>query len=77
MASKIAAEADGNHEPPQLEVQSEFLTLGTGMFLWARLVLEYISKNMFYGKAEIQSAIQTLPGELSKKLFVFQFFSET
>ena len=60
----------------QLEIQGEFLTLDTGMFLWARLVLEYISKNMFYGKAEIQSAIQTLPRELGE-LFVFRFFSET
>lgn len=35
------------------------------MFLWARLVLAYISKNMFYTKDEILSAVQTLPRELS------------
>lgn len=35
------------------------------MFLWARLVLGYISKNMFYTKDEILSAVQELPRELS------------
>jgi hypothetical protein len=36
------------------------------MFLWARLVLEYISKNMFYTKDEILTAVQELPRELSE-----------
>jgi hypothetical protein len=35
------------------------------MFLWARLVIGYISKNMFYTKHEILTALQTLPRELS------------
>lgn len=39
------------------------------MFLWARLVLGYISKNMFYKKDEILTAVQTLPRELGD-LFV-------
>ncbi|KAK6335581.1 hypothetical protein TWF696_002349 [Orbilia brochopaga] len=37
-----------------------------GMFLWARLVLDYIASNMFYKREEIIAAIETLPRELSK-----------
>jgi len=36
------------------------------MFLWARLVLQYIAKNMFYTKEEIIGALQSLPRELSE-----------
>lgn len=36
------------------------------MFLWARLVLQYISKNMFYTKEEILVALKTLPRKLSE-----------
>lgn len=38
----------------------------TGMFFWARLVLQYISKNMFYTKDEVLTALETLPRELSE-----------
>lgn len=39
------------------------------MFLWARLVLEYLTTNLFYTKSEVMGAIETLPRELSE-LFV-------
>ncbi|PHH86849.1 hypothetical protein CDD83_9674 [Cordyceps sp. RAO-2017] len=37
-----------------------------GMFLWARLVLEYLSTNMFINKSEVMEAVDTLPRELSE-----------
>ena len=39
------------------------------MFLWARLVLEYLSSNMFAHKTEVMDAVDALPRELSE-LFV-------
>ena len=39
------------------------------MFLWARLVLEYLTTNMFIRKSEVLGAINTLPRKLSE-LFV-------
>jgi hypothetical protein len=39
------------------------------MFLWARLVLEYLTTNMFLKKVEVIGAIDTLPREL-RDLFV-------
>jgi len=41
----------------------------SGMFLWARLVLEYLTTNMFLRKAEVMGAVDTLPREL-RELFV-------
>ncbi|KAI1748344.1 hypothetical protein F4782DRAFT_534453 [Xylaria castorea] len=37
-----------------------------GMFLWARLVLNYLTYNIFYSSREIQEAVDTLPRELAK-----------
>ncbi|GAM33896.1 hypothetical protein TCE0_013f01126 [Talaromyces pinophilus] len=37
-----------------------------GMFLWARLVLDYITHNMFYSSQEIWDAINTLPRKLAE-----------
>ncbi|KAL7824116.1 hypothetical protein V8C26DRAFT_15033 [Trichoderma gracile] len=37
-----------------------------GMFLWAKLVMEYISKNLFYNHEEILEAANKLPRELGK-----------
>ncbi|KAK4163802.1 hypothetical protein QBC43DRAFT_212370 [Cladorrhinum sp. PSN259] len=37
-----------------------------GMFLWARLVLEYLSTNIFYSREEILRAAETLPRKLSE-----------
>ncbi|KAE8552363.1 hypothetical protein EYB25_006257 [Talaromyces marneffei] len=37
-----------------------------GMFLWARLVLDYITHNMFYSSQEIWDAVHTLPRKLAE-----------
>ncbi|KAH7360362.1 NACHT domain protein [Rhexocercosporidium sp. MPI-PUGE-AT-0058] len=37
-----------------------------GMFLWARLVLDYVATNIFHSRHEITDAINTLPRELSQ-----------
>ncbi|KAK0630873.1 hypothetical protein B0T17DRAFT_507309 [Bombardia bombarda] len=41
-------------------------TRAAGMFLWARLVLDYLGKNFFYTRDEFRNAIDTLPVELTK-----------
>jgi hypothetical protein len=35
------------------------------MFLYARLVLDYLASNIFYSGAEMKSSIDELPEELS------------
>ncbi|KAK4444371.1 hypothetical protein QBC34DRAFT_475092 [Podospora aff. communis PSN243] len=45
-------------------LRSRLMSMGVGMYLWARLVIEYISENMFYNKDEIFRAAQELPTEL-------------
>jgi hypothetical protein len=42
------------------------LTQLLGMFLWARLVLDYLAGNIFHNRHEITAAIETLPRELSE-----------
>ena len=42
------------------------LTQILGMFLWARLVLDYLVVNIFYSRHEITAAIDTLPRKLSE-----------
>ena len=42
------------------------LTRILGMFLWARLVLDYLATNIFHSRHEITAAIDTLPRELSE-----------
>ncbi|KAI0466178.1 hypothetical protein F4859DRAFT_334509 [Xylaria cf. heliscus] len=37
-----------------------------GMFLWARLVLDYLTHNIFYSSQEIREAVDTLPRKLVK-----------
>lgn len=37
-----------------------------GMFLWARLVLDYLATNIFLSRSEIVAAVDILPRELSK-----------
>ena len=36
------------------------------MFLWARLVLDYLATNMFFNRDEILKAADTLPRKLSE-----------
>ena len=42
------------------------LDLTVGMFLWARLVLDYLTTNIFHSRHEITTAIDTLPRKLSE-----------
>lgn len=69
LVTQIANKADGEYllrlalQPGYLI--SYLLTL-SGMFLWARLVLDYLSKNIFFSRAEILSAADALPRELSE-----------
>jgi hypothetical protein len=42
------------------------LTQILGMFLWARLVLDYLATNIFHSRGEITAAINTLPRKLSE-----------
>ncbi|KAI0804447.1 hypothetical protein GGR55DRAFT_691036 [Xylaria sp. FL0064] len=37
-----------------------------GMFLWARLVLDYLTHNMFYSSTEVREAVNTLPRKLAE-----------
>ncbi|RYP39263.1 hypothetical protein DL768_010728 [Monosporascus sp. mg162] len=46
-------------------LQAIIVERSEGMFLWARLVLEYISNNIFYSREEVASAASTLPKKLS------------
>lgn len=36
------------------------------MFLWARLVLDYLSTNIFYSLEEVRQAVDVLPNKLSE-----------
>jgi hypothetical protein len=36
------------------------------MFLYARLVLDYLSKNIFYTSQEMKDSVRELPEELSE-----------
>ncbi|RKL16693.1 hypothetical protein BFJ70_g14981 [Fusarium oxysporum] len=41
-----------------------------GMFLYARLVLDYLSKNLFFSGKEMKKSIDELPDELYRKLLI-------
>lgn len=36
------------------------------MFLWARLVLDYLSTNIFFARDEVREAVDLLPTKLSE-----------
>lgn len=48
------------------ELSKQLATKAEGMFLWARLVLNYISSNLIYHGNEIENAIKVLPKELEQ-----------
>lgn len=48
------------------------LTLLAGMFLWACLVLNYLSANFFFSSHEFMDAVNSLPHELSA-LYIINF----
>ncbi|KAK6537155.1 hypothetical protein TWF694_011352 [Orbilia ellipsospora] len=56
----------GLQESDLVDISRSIAIKADGMFLWARLVLDYIASNMFYKREEITAAIKTLPRELSK-----------
>jgi len=64
----IAKRADGKISALLFGSESyEQLTLAPpGMFLWARLVLQYLTTNMLVNRDEIQHAVNTLPRELGE-----------
>ncbi|KAJ4864120.1 NACHT domain-containing protein [Trichoderma breve] len=45
---------------------SQITQKADGMFLWAKLVMEYINKNLFYHRDEILKAAVSLPRELGE-----------
>jgi len=45
------------------------------MFLWARLILEYLSRNIFFHRDEIRRAVNTLPIGLSELYFALTTLS--
>lgn len=63
IGESIAKKADGTHHAPRQELTTD---QAIGMFLWARLVLDYITHNMFYSSQEIWDAINTLPRKLAE-----------
>ncbi|KAI0600377.1 hypothetical protein F4775DRAFT_61536 [Biscogniauxia sp. FL1348] len=48
------------------EVELRIATKADGMFLWARLVLEYLATNMLFHRDEIMRAVDILPRKLSE-----------
>jgi peptidyl-tRNA hydrolase len=62
IGKSIAKKADGTYSA----LGQELADLAIGMFLWARLVLDYITHNMFYSSQEIWDAIHTLPRKLAE-----------
>ncbi|KAK4465022.1 hypothetical protein QBC42DRAFT_29603 [Cladorrhinum samala] len=56
------------------ELANRVATKADGMFLWARLVLDYLSKNIFFSRDEILQAAGVLPRKLSE--FYGQILSE-
>lgn len=64
ISQRIANKADGIHSRQQVPTERIKLTL-VGMFLWARLVLDYLSTNLFHTSEEFIEAINMLPRRLS------------
>ncbi|KAK7428634.1 hypothetical protein QQZ08_004896 [Neonectria magnoliae] len=48
-----------------LEIQNTIATKTDGMFLYARLVLDYLSHNIFFSCDEIQASVNQLPEKLT------------
>lgn len=48
------------------EIETIITNKADGMFLYARLVLDYLSSNIFYSGDEIKKSINELPNELSE-----------
>ncbi|KDN69904.1 putative NACHT domain-containing protein [Colletotrichum sublineola] len=48
------------------ELELQLASKADGMFLWARLVLNYLTNNLFVRKCEVIDAVNTLPRELKE-----------
>ncbi|KAI6765229.1 hypothetical protein HG531_012328 [Fusarium graminearum] len=48
-----------------VEIQEAIVTKADGMFLYARLVMDYLSSNIFFGGHEIKESVNQLPRKLS------------
>ncbi|KAI3324875.1 NACHT domain protein [Xylariaceae sp. AK1471] len=49
-----------------VDIARQIARKADGMFLWARLVLDYLTHNMFYSSQEIREAVNTLPRKLAE-----------
>ncbi|KAK6700393.1 hypothetical protein SNK05_013204 [Fusarium graminearum] len=48
-----------------VEIQEAIVTKADGMFLYARLVMDYLSSNIFFGGHEMKESVNQLPKKLS------------
>lgn len=64
--ARIAQKADGRSSVRRDSLFQMEANLWGGMFLWARLVMDYLTTNIFYKRDEVLSALETLPRELSE-----------
>ncbi|KAK8048198.1 hypothetical protein PG994_009928 [Apiospora phragmitis] len=48
------------------EIQDAITEKADGMFLYARLVLDYLSSNVFFSAEEVKTSVHELPAKLSK-----------
>ncbi|KAK3324555.1 hypothetical protein B0T19DRAFT_232555 [Cercophora scortea] len=47
------------------DIEAKIVQKADGMFLWARLVLEYLKNNIFFSREEMLEAVDALPRKLS------------
>jgi archaellum biogenesis ATPase FlaH len=60
---EITKKADGKQNSCN-QVHKDLLTIILGMFLYARLVLDYLAKNIFYSGEEMRMSVHELPDKL-------------
>ena len=63
MQQRIVTKADGKRESSS-SFYVELTQSSLGMFLWARLVLDYLTTNMFCKREEVLLAVESLPQKL-------------
>jgi hypothetical protein len=61
---RIAKKADGKLVPHTNAI-ALVINISKGMFLYARLVLDYLSKNVFYNCKEIKASVNQLPEKIN------------
>lgn len=70
VADEICNKADGENQSGHYSVLEKTDTHVIGMFLYARLIIDYLSKQLFRTSQELKDALRELPPEL-KGLCVF------